>query len=119
MYTGKSMSSSNVYSIEGESAITEITAEQKISELSTLEDRAWKIYESTLGFYKFVWDLVIKVTVFFYTGSGLLFSFYVAHEGNYKILLWLPIILGVSLRGIRGSAPGGGLEPAFRFQRGV
>lgn len=51
-----------------------------------------ELYKTTIEVYKFYWDVCMKLNFFFYTGTGIVYSFWVQHP-KLITLLYLPMII--------------------------
>jgi hypothetical protein len=63
-------------------------------------DRLWRVFEADLDFYKFHLDLSVRLAVLFFTLSGAILAYSLAHyreNGMVVVALLLPSLLGVLL----------------------
>lgn len=51
-----------------------------------------ELYKTTVDVYKFYWEVSLKLNFFFYTGVGIVYSFWVQNP-QHKDLLYLPMII--------------------------
>jgi hypothetical protein len=60
----------------------------------------WNRYALHIDLYKFYFDLIIKINIFYYGITGAILSFYLSKEANntqLEYILFLPIIFGLSI----------------------
>ena len=78
--------------------------ETQVGEKATSpEERLWEEYKLHIELYKFHVDVVVRVNVFLFAGTGAIVSYYLASAsgatgiGNIEYVLLLPIVLSAGL----------------------
>ena len=74
--------------------------ETQIGEKATApEERLWEEYKLHIELYKFHVDVVVRVNVFLFAGTGAILSYYLAGGSlsNVEPSLWLPVVLSSGL----------------------